>query len=195
MLTFHSTINFSGAIRRLIPSTADSQGRHQRGMVCGRDNETGIEPCFSNDGSDCTYWPHGSPTYLLLRSLVNVHSAPQIGKEQCIVFFHILNSRRNGKRVPPTLPGSLRTSFLGSSNYALSENYSADEIRQQAGRPSVPLSFATKSAFSSEKGHAIAGGYLSRLDQKDQAANGKRSPLSFSHTLLPYFEMAALFHG
>ncbi|KAK3809264.1 MAG: cytoskeletal-regulatory complex EF hand-domain-containing protein [Benniella sp.] len=104
-------------------------------------------------------------------SLVNVHSSPQIGKEQCIVFFHILNSRRLGKRVPTTLPGSLRTSFLGSSNYALSENYSADEIRQQAGRPSVPLSFATKSAFSSEKGHAIAGSYLNRLDQKDQAAN------------------------
>ncbi|KAG0361188.1 cytoskeletal-regulatory complex EF hand-domain-containing protein [Gamsiella multidivaricata] len=104
-------------------------------------------------------------------SLVNVHSAPQIGKEQCIVFFHILNSRRLGKRVPNTLPGALRTSFLGGSNFALSDNYAVDEIRQQAGRPSVPLSFATKSAFSSEKGHAIAGDYLSRLNQKDHAAH------------------------
>ncbi|KAG0000893.1 endocytosis defective- protein [Modicella reniformis] len=104
-------------------------------------------------------------------SLVNVHSAPQIGKEQCIMFFHILNSRRLGKRVPSTLPGALRTSFLGSSNYALSDSYSTNEIRQQAGRPSVPLSFATKSAFSSEKGHAMAGDYLSRKNQKDHEAN------------------------
>ncbi|KAG0003681.1 endocytosis defective- protein [Entomortierella chlamydospora] len=102
-------------------------------------------------------------------SLVNVHSAPQIGKEQCIVFFHILNSRRLGKRVPPTLPGSLRTSFLGSSNYDLSDNYSVNEI--QAGRPSVPLSFATNSAFSSHKGHAMADDYLSRLNQKGHVAN------------------------
>ena len=106
-------------------------------------------------------------------TLVNVHSAPQIGKEQCIMFFHILNSRRLGKRVPSTLPGALRTSFLGDSNYALSDNYSVNEIRQQPGRPSVPMSFVTKSAFSSEKGHAMAGDYLSRLNQKDQAAHGK----------------------
>ncbi|KAF9912647.1 endocytosis defective- protein [Lobosporangium transversale] len=102
-------------------------------------------------------------------SLVNVHSAPQIGKEQCIVFFHILNSRRLGKRVPATLPGALRTSFLGSSNYALSENYSINEM--QAGRPSVPMSFATNSAFSSHKGHAMADDYLSRLNQKDHVVN------------------------
>ncbi|KAF9545266.1 endocytosis defective- protein [Mortierella hygrophila] len=104
-------------------------------------------------------------------SLVNVHSAPQIGKDQCIMFFHILNSRRLGKRVPATLPGALRTSFLGDSNYALSDNYSVNEIRQQPGRPSVPMSFATKSAFSSEKGHVMAGDYLSRLNQKDAAAH------------------------
>ncbi|KAG0054599.1 endocytosis defective- protein [Gryganskiella cystojenkinii] len=104
-------------------------------------------------------------------TLVNVHSAPQIGKEQCIMFFHILNSRRLGKRVPATLPGALRTSFLGDSNYALSEGYSANEIRQQPGRPSVPMSFVTKSAFSSQKGHVMADDYLSRLNQKDQAAH------------------------
>lgn len=104
-------------------------------------------------------------------SLVNVHSAPQIGKDQCIMFFHILNSRRLGKRVPVTLPGALRTSFLGDSNYALSDNYSVNEIRQQPGRPSVPMSFATKSAFSSQKGHVMADDYLSRLNQKDAAAH------------------------
>ncbi|KAF9964665.1 endocytosis defective- protein [Mortierella alpina] len=104
-------------------------------------------------------------------SLVNVHGAPQIGKDQCIMFFHILNSRRLGKRVPSTLPGSLRTSFLGDSNFALSDNYAVHEIRQQPGRPSVPLSFATKSAFSSQKGHVMADDYLSRLNQKDQAAH------------------------
>ncbi|KAF8982032.1 endocytosis defective- protein [Entomortierella lignicola] len=104
-------------------------------------------------------------------SLVNVHSAPQIGKEQCIVFFHILNSRRLGKRVPKTLPGALRTSFLGDSNYALSDNYSVSEIRHQAGRPSVPLSFATQSAFSSHKGHAMADDYLSRLNHKGHVEN------------------------
>ncbi|KAF9122123.1 endocytosis defective- protein [Mortierella sp. 14UC] len=104
-------------------------------------------------------------------SLVNVHSAPQIGKDQCIMFFHILNSRRLGKRVPATLPGALRTSFLGDSNFALSDNYSVNEIRQQPGRPSVPMSFATKSAFSSQKGHVMADDYLSRLNQKDAAAH------------------------
>ncbi|KAG0349230.1 hypothetical protein BG004_000454 [Podila humilis] len=104
-------------------------------------------------------------------SLVNVHGAPQIGKEQCIMFFHILNSRRLGKRVPSTLPGALRTSFLGDSNYAMSDNYAVNEIRQQAGRPSVPMSFATKSAFSSQKGHAMADDYLSRLNQKESAAS------------------------
>lgn len=105
-------------------------------------------------------------------SLVNVHGAPQIGKEQCIMFFHVLNSRRLGKRVPATLPGALRTSFLGDSNYAMSDNYAVNEIRQQAGRPSVPMSFATKSAFSSQKGHVMADDYLSRLNQKESAASG-----------------------
>lgn len=88
------------------------------------------------------------------------------------MFFHILNSRRLGKRVPATLPGALRTSFLGDSNFALSDNYAVNEIRQQAGRPSVPMSFATKSAFSSQKGHAMADDYLSRLNQKESAASG-----------------------
>ncbi|KAF9412213.1 endocytosis defective- protein [Podila epigama] len=96
-------------------------------------------------------------------TLVNVHGAPQIGKEQCITFFHILNSRRLGKRVPASLPGVLRTSFLGDSNFNATNEY-------QAGRPSVPLSFATKSAFSSQKGHAMADNYLSRLNQKESAA-------------------------
>ncbi|KAG0249156.1 endocytosis defective- protein [Mortierella polycephala] len=104
-------------------------------------------------------------------TLVNVHGTPQIGKDQCIMFFHILNSRRLGKRVPSTLPGALRTSFLGDSNYHMSDNYSVNDIRQQPGRPSVPLSFATKSAFSSQKGHVMADDYLSRLNQKDQAAH------------------------
>ncbi|KAF9586248.1 endocytosis defective- protein [Lunasporangiospora selenospora] len=78
--------------------------------------------------------------------------------------------RRLGKRVPTTLPSVLRTSFLGGSNYELSDSYAVDEIRQQPGRPSVPMSFATKSAFSSQKGHAMADDYLSRLNQKDHTA-------------------------
>jgi hypothetical protein len=100
------------------------------------------------------------------------------------MFFHILNSRRLGKRVPASLPGALRTSFLGDSNYALSDNYSVNQIRQQPGRPSVPMSFATKSAFSSQKGHVMADDYLSRLNRKDAAAHGKALCFSMLRTQL-----------
>ncbi|KAF9164903.1 endocytosis defective- protein [Actinomortierella ambigua] len=104
-------------------------------------------------------------------ALVNVNATPAIGKDQCITFFHILNQRRLGKRVPSTLPPTLRASFAGESNYSLAESITSGTAasRQQPGRPSVPLSFTTKSAFSSEKGNALAGDYLSRMTRKEQS--------------------------
>ncbi|GBC00118.1 hypothetical protein RclHR1_03750017 [Rhizophagus clarus] len=55
-------------------------------------------------------------------SLVDVNFEEQLGKDQCLVFLHILNQRSKGKRVPNSLPSALKTSLVrGKLNYNYNE--------------------------------------------------------------------------
>lgn len=44
-------------------------------------------------------------------NIVNPKQSETIDKDQCLVFLHILNQRSNGKRVPRSVPPSLRATF------------------------------------------------------------------------------------
>ncbi|CAB4413759.1 unnamed protein product [Rhizophagus irregularis] len=54
--------------------------------------------------------------------LVDVNFEQQLGKDQCLVFLHILNQRSKGKRIPDSLPSALKTSLVrGKLNYNYNE--------------------------------------------------------------------------
>ncbi|CAG8519674.1 7959_t:CDS:2 [Diversispora eburnea] len=55
-------------------------------------------------------------------SMVDVNFDQQLGKDQCLVFLHILNQRSKGKRIPDSLPSALKTSLMrGKLNYNYNE--------------------------------------------------------------------------
>ncbi|RHZ47328.1 hypothetical protein Glove_585g19 [Diversispora epigaea] len=55
-------------------------------------------------------------------SLVDVNFDQQLGKDQCLVFLHILNQRSKGKRIPDSVPSALKTSLMrGKLNYNYNE--------------------------------------------------------------------------
>ncbi|CAG8456226.1 11830_t:CDS:2 [Acaulospora colombiana] len=56
------------------------------------------------------------------RNLTDVNFEQQLGKDQCLVFLHVLNQRSKGKRIPDSVPSALKTSLVrGRLNYNYNE--------------------------------------------------------------------------
>lgn len=85
-------------------------------------------------------------------NLVNPSRTPTIGKDQCIVFLHILNNRHEGYRIPTSVPPSLRSSFEQNQI-----NYDIESVKppQRAGGPDRNTISGKKAAFGES--------YISRL--------------------------------
>ncbi|ODV87447.1 hypothetical protein CANARDRAFT_195133 [[Candida] arabinofermentans NRRL YB-2248] len=82
-------------------------------------------------------------------NLVNPKQYETIDKDQCLVFLHILNQRSNGKRVPRSVPASLRATFSKET-----PDYNVDS-RQAEIHEANSQQPATKQSF--------AEGYLNKL--------------------------------
>ncbi|KAG7699495.1 hypothetical protein KL951_001212 [Ogataea haglerorum] len=89
-------------------------------------------------------------------NLVNPKQSETIDKDQCLVFLHILSQRSSGKRVPKSVPPSLRATFSR-------ETPSYDVNDYQAEEPKRPSS--TKQAFGES--------YLSKITGSSKIANNK----------------------
>lgn len=83
-------------------------------------------------------------------NMVNPKQSETIDKDQCLVFLHILNQRSNGKRVPRSIPASLRATF--------SKEIPDYDPQSQQGNISQP-------AFNSDtkREDSFASGYLNKL--------------------------------
>ena len=80
----------------------------------------------------------------IFRSLVNVNFEQQLGKDQCLVFLHILNQRSKGKRIPDSLPNALKTSLLrGKLNY----NYNETLDPSWKSKTSEGISSSTRTSY------------------------------------------------
>ncbi|ODV62563.1 End3p [Ascoidea rubescens DSM 1968] len=81
-------------------------------------------------------------------NLVNPKQYETIDKDQCMVFLHILNQRSSGKRVPRTVPASLRATFSKEvPQYNL--NSSQTEVKN--------------SSYSQVKDKSFGGNYLNKM--------------------------------
>lgn len=88
-------------------------------------------------------------------NLVNPSSSPSIGKDQALVFLHILNGRHEGYRIPRTVPASLRATFQKNQI-----NYDLDKVKDTgrglgSGRRDMNTISGKKEAFGES--------YLTRL--------------------------------
>lgn len=82
-------------------------------------------------------------------NIVNPKQSETIDKDQCLVFLHILNQRSNGKRVPRSIPPSLRATF--------SKNVPEYDPSSHQGDLNVPASTVPKNKQS------FASDYLNKL--------------------------------
>ncbi|KAH8155356.1 uncharacterized protein LAJ45_00366 [Morchella importuna] len=106
-------------------------------------------------------------------NLVNPSSSPSIGKDQALVFLHILNGRHEGYRIPRTVPASLRATFQKNQI-----NYDLDKVKDTgrglgSGRRDMNTISGKKEAFGES--------YLTRLGVGGRG-NFKHSGTDFSST-------------
>lgn len=88
-------------------------------------------------------------------NIVNPKQSETIDKDQCLVFLHILNQRSNGKRVPRSVPPSLRATFSKDI-----PEYDVDS--QQTEINSTPITQVPKPEQS------FASSYLNKLGSTKQ---------------------------
>ncbi|CAG8607650.1 16635_t:CDS:2 [Funneliformis caledonium] len=82
---------------------------------------------------------------------VDVNFEQQLGKDQCLVYLHILNQRSKGKRIPDSLPSALKTSLVrGKLNY----NYNETLDPSWKSKTSEGTSISTRSSY----GQSHSGG-------------------------------------
>ncbi|GEQ70046.1 hypothetical protein JCM33374_g3722 [Metschnikowia sp. JCM 33374] len=91
-------------------------------------------------------------------NLVNPKSFETIDKDQVLVLLHMLNQRENGKRMPRTVPASLRATFSKEvPNYDLSQP-------QASPRTATEPSANDKKSFGTN--------YLTKIGQSQQPSRG-----------------------
>jgi Ca2+-binding EF-hand superfamily protein len=83
-------------------------------------------------------------------NIVNPKQSETIDKDQCLVFLHILNQRSNGKRVPRSIPPSLRATFSKEI-----PEYDIDSHQTEINNTPVTTVPKDKQSFASD--------YLSKL--------------------------------
>lgn len=77
-------------------------------------------------------------------NIVNPKQSETIDKDQCLVFLHILNQRSNGRRVPRSVPPSLRATFDKEiPEYDVQSKQSEISALQSSGDASPQKSFAS----------------------------------------------------
>jgi hypothetical protein len=91
--------------------------------------------------------------FWLNRNMVNPSKTPTIGKDQCIVFLHMLNGRHEGYRIPRSVPPSLRSSFEQNQI-----NYNIESVNLPPQRASGP----DRNTISGKKA-AFGEAYITRL--------------------------------
>jgi len=87
-------------------------------------------------------------------NLVNPKQSRAVDKDQCMVYLHILNQRSHGRRVPRSVPASLRATFSKEI-----PDYNVDSHQGNIGVRS-----------SSQNSNAFASGYL---EKKHGSAQGR----------------------
>lgn len=87
-------------------------------------------------------------------NLVNPKQSRAVDKDQCMVYLHILNQRSHGRRVPRSVPASLRATFSKEI-----PDYNVDSHQGNIGVRS-----------SSQNSNAFASGYL---EKKHGSAHGR----------------------
>jgi actin cytoskeleton-regulatory complex protein END3 len=90
------------------------------------------------------------------RKLVNHQNNPSINKDAALVFFHILNQRNNGFRIPTSVPASLRSSFENNQiDYNVNKPRGKVSMYDEIEKPQARTYTSKKEAFGE--------GYLTRL--------------------------------
>ncbi|KAF6005690.1 hypothetical protein HII13_005524 [Brettanomyces bruxellensis] len=92
-------------------------------------------------------------------NLVNPKQSRAVDKDQCMVYLHILNQRSHGRRVPRSVPASLRATFSKET-----PDYNVDSHQGNIGVRSSSV------RSSSQNSNAFASGYL---EKKHGSAQGR----------------------
>lgn len=88
---------------------------------------------------------------MLYRSLVDVNHAQALTRDQCLVYFHVLNERSRGAKIPSELPQDLKSAFAGE--------YAAD----LGDRPGSGTGARKGNNTSMSKSAQLADSYVNRL--------------------------------
>jgi hypothetical protein len=88
---------------------------------------------------------------LVTRSLVDVNHAQALTRDQCLVYFHVLNERSRGSKIPSELPQDLKSAFAGE--------YAAD----LGDRPGSGTGARKGNSTAMSKSAQLADSYVNRL--------------------------------
>ncbi|CAM0140293.1 endocytosis defective-related protein [Umbelopsis sp. WA50703] len=96
-------------------------------------------------------------------SLVDVNHAQALTRDQCLVYFHILNEKSRGARIPTELPQDLKSAFAGE--------YAAD----LGDRPGSGTGARKGNNTSMSKSAQLADSYVNRLGVASTTLSSKGS--------------------